>query len=52
VQLNARANRLAHQLVERGVCHDVVLGIMLERSFELIIAILATLKVRTERETS
>jgi amino acid adenylation domain-containing protein len=43
-ELNARANRLAHQLVERGVCHDVVLGIMLERSFELIIAILATLK--------
>jgi non-ribosomal peptide synthetase component F len=52
VQLNALANRLAHQLVDRGICHNVVVGIMLERSFELIIAILATLKVRMNPSSS
>ncbi len=43
-ELNARANKLSHYLAARGVrCGDSV-GIYLERSLELIIAILAVLK--------
>ena len=43
-ELNARANRLAAHLRGRGVATDVLVGIHLDRSFELIVAILATLK--------
>lgn len=43
-QLNQRANQLAHHLQSLGVEADVLVGIYVERSPQLIIAILATLK--------
>jgi amino acid adenylation domain-containing protein len=43
-ELNARANRLALRLVERGVEPDVLVGIAMERSIELLVAIFAVLK--------
>jgi amino acid adenylation domain-containing protein len=43
-ELNARANRLAAHLRGRDVAADVLVGIHLDRSFDLIVAILATLK--------
>ncbi len=42
--LNERANRLAHRLVEMGVGPDVLVGIALERSVDMLVAVLATLK--------
>jgi natural product biosynthesis luciferase-like monooxygenase protein/amino acid adenylation domain-containing protein len=42
--LNARANRLAHHLIARGVGPDRLVGIALERSVELVVAVLAVLK--------
>jgi len=42
--LEHAANRWAHTLIERGVRVDDVVGICLDRSFEMIVAILATLK--------
>ncbi|MGI9088547.1 MAG: non-ribosomal peptide synthetase [Chthoniobacterales bacterium] len=42
--LNLRANQLAHRLRELGVARDVPVGIRIERSPELIIALLAILK--------
>jgi amino acid adenylation domain-containing protein len=42
--LNARANRLARVLVERGVQRDALVGLCLERSPEMIVAVLAVLK--------
>ncbi|MCU7881015.1 MAG: amino acid adenylation domain-containing protein [Candidatus Thiodiazotropha sp. (ex Lucinoma aequizonata)] len=42
--LNRRANQLAHRLHELGVGPEVVVGICLERSLELVIALLAVLK--------
>ena len=44
MQLNVRANQLARALLARGVGRDVAVGVMLERSFELVVAILAVLK--------
>ena len=44
-ELNARANRLAHHLVEHGVSPGATAGIRLERSVDLIVAVLAVLKV-------
>ncbi len=43
-ELNRRANQLAHQLIACGVGPDVLVGICLDRSPNLVIAILAVLK--------
>ncbi|MEG1039170.1 MAG: amino acid adenylation domain-containing protein [Pseudomonas sp.] len=43
-QLNARANRLAHRLIEAGVGPEVLVGIALERSLEMVVGLLAILK--------
>ena len=42
--LNARANQLAHALVEAGVGAEVLVGVLLDRSPDLIVALLAVLK--------
>ena len=39
--LNARANQLARHLRARGVGPDVLVGVALERSIEMIVALLA-----------
>ncbi|HEU4457421.1 MAG TPA: condensation domain-containing protein, partial [Longimicrobium sp.] len=43
-ELDARANRLAHHLVSLGVGPDVRVGICMERSLEMAVALLAILK--------
>jgi amino acid adenylation domain-containing protein/non-ribosomal peptide synthase protein (TIGR01720 family) len=43
-ELNARANRLAHRLVALGVGPETRVGIALERSIDLVAAVLAVLK--------
>jgi non-ribosomal peptide synthetase component F len=43
-ELNARANRLAHRLRQQGVGPDVLVGLRLERSVPLVLAVLAVLK--------
>jgi amino acid adenylation domain-containing protein len=43
-ELNARSNRLAAALRRVGVARHTLVGIHLDRSFDLIVAILATLK--------
>ena len=43
-ELNARANQLAHYLRKQGVGPDVLVGLCLERSTEMIVALLAILK--------
>ncbi len=42
--LNARANRVARALRDRGVGPDVVVGVCLERSVNLLVALLGILK--------
>ena len=42
--LNARANRLARRLRDRGVGTDVVVGLALDRGAEMLVALLAVLK--------
>ncbi|MBV9788769.1 MAG: AMP-binding protein, partial [Chloroflexi bacterium] len=42
--LNARANQLAHYLRAQGVGPDVLVGLMVERSLEMIVGMLAILK--------
>ena len=43
-ELNRRANQLAHYLQEMGVGPESLVGICLERSIEMIVAVLGTLK--------
>ena len=43
-QLNSRANQLAHYLRSKGVGPEVAVGIMLDRSLELIVGLVAILK--------
>jgi amino acid adenylation domain-containing protein len=43
-ELNARANQLAHYLRQRGVGQEMVVGVCVERSLEIIIACLGVLK--------
>ncbi|TBV11413.1 non-ribosomal peptide synthase/polyketide synthase [Stutzerimonas kirkiae] len=43
-ELNRKANQLAHKLRELGVGPDVLVGIAVERSLEMVIGLLAILK--------
>ena len=43
-ELNRRANQLAHRLKELGVGPEVLVGVCIERSLHLVVAILAVLK--------
>jgi amino acid adenylation domain-containing protein len=43
-ELNNRANRLAYRLRELGVGAEIIVGIFAERSVEMIVALLATMK--------
>ncbi|PYY14350.1 MAG: non-ribosomal peptide synthetase, partial [Acidobacteria bacterium] len=43
-QLNARANQLAHRLRELGAGPEVLIGICMERSIEMVVALLGALK--------
>ncbi|MEG3918364.1 amino acid adenylation domain-containing protein [Microcoleus sp. T3_A4] len=44
-ELNAKANQIAHYLQSLGVKREVLVGICLERSLEMLVAILGILKV-------
>jgi amino acid adenylation domain-containing protein len=44
LELNARANQLAHYLQEKGVRAEVLVGICVERSIEMIVGLLGVLK--------
>ena len=43
-QLNSRANQLAHRLRKMGVGPDILVGICIERSIEMVVGLLAILK--------
>ncbi|MBV4490401.1 non-ribosomal peptide synthetase [Pseudomonas oryzicola] len=43
-ELNRRANQLAHRLREQGVGPDVLVGIAMERSLEMVIGLLGIVK--------
>ena len=43
-ELNQRSNQLAHYLQQQGVGPDVLVGICMERSLEMIVALLGILK--------
>jgi amino acid adenylation domain-containing protein len=43
-ELNRRANRLAHHLIGLGVTPDCRVAICVERSFEMVVALLAVIK--------
>ena len=43
-ELNARANRLAHHLLGLGVSRGDAVGVLLERSVDLVVAVFAVLK--------
>ncbi|MCX4830318.1 amino acid adenylation domain-containing protein [Streptomyces sp. NBC_01016] len=43
-ELNARANRLAHWLIERGARPETLVAVALPRSVDLVVALLAVLK--------
>ncbi|WP_284400564.1 AMP-binding protein, partial [Pseudomonas putida] len=44
VELNRRANQLAHKLRELGVGPDALVGIAMERSLEMVIGLLGIVK--------
>ncbi|KAA5840184.1 amino acid adenylation domain-containing protein, partial [Pseudomonas chlororaphis] len=44
LDLNARANRLAHKLIELGVGPEVRVGVAMQRTPEMVVALLAVLK--------
>ena len=43
-ELNTRANQLAHYLISKGVGPEVVVGLCLERSLEMVIGLIGILK--------
>ncbi|NJM96247.1 MAG: amino acid adenylation domain-containing protein [Phormidesmis sp. RL_2_1] len=43
-QLNEKANQLAHHLRSLGVCAEIMVGVCVDRSLEMLIALLAILK--------
>ncbi|HED66458.1 MAG TPA: non-ribosomal peptide synthetase [Planctomycetes bacterium] len=43
-ELNARANRVAHALRERGVGPDTLVGLVAERNIEMLVGVLGILK--------
>jgi len=43
-ELNARANRLANHLVRRGVTLETLVGLCVERSLDMVVALVAILK--------
>jgi amino acid adenylation domain-containing protein len=43
-ELNGRANQLAHHLIEMGVAAETLVGIMAERSLEMVVGLLGILK--------
>ncbi|MDP5209825.1 non-ribosomal peptide synthetase [Microbulbifer sp. 2205BS26-8] len=43
-RLNHQANQLSHYLIEQGVGPDVLVGLCVERSIEMVVALLAILK--------
>ncbi|WP_053928405.1 non-ribosomal peptide synthetase [Streptomyces chattanoogensis] len=43
-EVNSRANRLAHYLIEQGVGPERIVGVLLPRSVEMVVAVLAVLK--------
>jgi amino acid adenylation domain-containing protein len=43
-ELNARANKLAHYLKELGIGPDTCVGVLMERSLEMLVALLGVLK--------
>ncbi|MFF3898067.1 non-ribosomal peptide synthase/polyketide synthase [Streptomyces sp. NPDC001812] len=43
-QLNARANRLAHHLIDRGVGPERIVALLLPRSVDIVVARLAVMK--------
>nr|MDX8322483.1 AMP-binding protein [Agrobacterium sp. rho-8.1] len=43
-ELNARANRMAHHLIEAGVGPESIVGLCLERSIDMVVSLLAILK--------
>ena len=45
LELNAMANNLAHQLTRAGIKHGGFVALLLERSIELVVTVLAVLKV-------
>ncbi|HYO99702.1 MAG TPA: amino acid adenylation domain-containing protein, partial [Pyrinomonadaceae bacterium] len=43
-ELNERANQLAHHLQTHGVAREVLVGVLMERSLEMVVALLGVLK--------
>jgi amino acid adenylation domain-containing protein len=43
-ELNERANRLAHYLMKRGIGPESLVGVLLERSTDMVVSLLAVLK--------